>query len=232
MELCRSGRGYCNERCFDTEEYILLVNDYQGIGYNNQAGYMRVIYKANSQMGEGTILPLPYPVRYDYTSACSEPDTWELSEDRKPLSYSYYLENTLTFEEEVYREQGVYLYTVDLPAGKVIETVEPLTYENSLHTFTNAQGFTVKKVLEGDQGAVMLRWKSQYDIRDYELYLIQRTGDPLVQRLVLPSTTEAGHSPTDRAPDEMFLNEDGAVLTYIYPLRRPCTIWTETNSTM
>lgn len=149
MELCRSGRGYCNERCFDTEEYTLLVNDYQGIGYNNQAGYMRVIYKANSQMGEGTILPLPYPVRYDYTSACSEPDTWELSEDRKTLSYSYYLENTLTFEEEVYREPGVYLYTVDLPAGKAIETVEPLTYENSLHTFTNAQGFTVKKVLEG-----------------------------------------------------------------------------------
>lgn len=79
---------------------------------------------------------------------------------------------------------------------------------------------------------MVLRWKSQYDIRDYELYLIQRTGDPLVQRLVLPSTTEASHYPTDRAPDEMFLNEDGAVLTYIYPLRRPCTIWTETNSTM
>ncbi len=218
MELCRSGRGYCNERCFDSGEYTLLINDYQGIGHDNEAGYMRVIYKAGSQMEEGTILTLPFPKRYDYTSACSEPDTLELSEDRKTLSYSYYLENTLTFEKEVYREPGVYLYTVDLPSGEVVETVEPLTYENSLHTFTNAQGFTAEKVLEGDQGAAVLRWSPYYsNLRDYELYLIRKTGTPVVQRLLLPSTAAAdGRYPTGRAPDEMFLSEDGSVLTYVY----------------
>ncbi len=222
LEQCRNGFGYYNERAFETGECTILVNDYGGMMYPH-TGVMRVIYKAGSTMGEGTVITLPYP-RRTVLVTCSPADTMELSEDGKTFTYSYYLNDSLTSPDngKMVRGPGLYLYTVALATGEVEERVEELTFENTLFTLTNAQGYTTEKRLDAPGAAVVLRWKNRFSsgpqLRDYELYLIRKEGQPVAQRLLLPSTAFLFdyYAPTDCAPDQLTLSEDGTTLTYIY----------------
>lgn len=222
VENYRQGFGYYNERAFEAKECTVFVNDYGGM-MNAHTGVMRVIYKPGSQLGEGTVIPLPYP-RRTASVVCTPADTMDLSGDGKTFTYAYYLDNTLTDPEsgEVVREPGLYVYTVDLVSGEVAERVEDFTYQNTLHVLTNSQGYTVEQQLETPSATVVLRWRNRFpsepEIRDYELYLIRKSGQPAAQRLLLPSTAHffGWYAPTDRAPDELFLSEDGSILTYIY----------------
>ena len=222
VENYRQGFGYYNERAFEAKECTVFVNDYGGM-MNAHTGVMRVIYKPGSQLGEGTVIPLPYP-RRTASVVCTPADTMELSGDGKTFTYAYYLDNTLTDPEsgEVVREPGLYVYTVDLVSGEVAERVEDFTYQNTLHVLTNSQGYTVEQQLETPSATVVLRWRNRFpsepEIRDYELYLIRKSGQPAAQRLLLPSTAHffGWYAPTDRGPEELSFNEDGSVLTYVY----------------
>lgn len=121
---------------------------------------------------------------------------------------------------------GTNVYTVDLASGEIVgkECVLP-TQEQLFDWFL--EGSTEERRLEGAEDTVLLfssHWEGRE--KEYFLYLICREpaqradSERWFRRLVLPSTTVVGEKypqyPTDRAPDEMFLTEDGSVLTYVY----------------
>ncbi len=125
---------------------------------------------------------------------------------------------------------GTRVYTVELSSGEIVgeDCILP-TQEQLFGWFLGESRSTEERRLEGAEDTVLLfssdeeAWGRK---KEYFLYLIcrepARRADPdgWFRRLVLPSTTAVGEKypqyPTDRAPDEMFLNEDGSVLTYIY----------------
>lgn len=79
--------------------------------------------------------------------------------------------------------------------------------------------YTVEQKLESPGSDVVLLWRdnafSDPTVRNYELWLCREEDD---KRLLLPSTAgvDGDQYPTHRAPDQLFLNEDGSVLTYVY----------------
>lgn len=122
--------------------------------------------------------------------------------------------------------QGTNVYTVDLASGELAgkECILP-TQEQLFDWFL--KNSIEERRLEGVEDTVLLfssdpsYWVGRE--KGYFLYLICREpsqrADPegWFRRLVLPSTAVIdGQYPTDRAPDEMFLSEDGITLTYVY----------------
>lgn len=119
--------------------------------------------------------------------------------------------------------------------GVVLALVLPLSalgagefsYEEAIAACVGDAEYTVERQFTaGPDFTVVLRWQNRYedrpDIRDYELYLFRSWGEPMVNRLLLPSTALPfeGYAPTDRAPDSLEVGEDG-VLTYVYRFEEP-----------
>ncbi len=117
--------------------------------------------------------------------------------------------------------------TLPLPALGV-ETVPAKTYKEIFEAYPS--GRTVERQLEAPDFMVVLMWSDLVGlpetehVRNYTLALISKeSAEPEQQYrpLILPSTVAvkgayASQYPTDRAPDKMFLNDDGSILTYVY----------------
>lgn len=212
--------GYYNERLFDTDICTVVVNDYGGMMQASE-GVITVIYKPDSARGDGVTLRLPHAGN-DYSTLISrDPDCMELSDDGTTFTYSYYFTEPLEGDGEILRPAGNYTYTVDLATGEVTSQEEPLSFDNTLETLEYAVGYRVENVKDGGETVALLRsraYQGDEALRDYELYLVRRGGEPYAQRLVLPSTQVLadGYAPTTREPDSLEFHSDGTSLVYTY----------------
>lgn len=211
----RNSNHYAIEKFLDTELCSILLCRRVGtphIAYHS----LTLIYKAGSPLGEGITVELPLQTDNAFWGTTHAPSTLELNEDKSGLRYTYYTP-----------ELGTDVYSVALATGEVTTAHVPPTYEEIFEAHT--WGWNVEKRLEAPGCTAVLMWSDLVglpeteQVRDYALALISKENVELERqflRLVLPSTTavegEYPQYPTDRAPDEMFLNEDGSVLTYVY----------------
>lgn len=108
----------------ETDSCTILLGWLDGTRHGSSA-HLRLIYKANSAVGEGEIVSLPMPWE-GYWGHTSQPLDLRLSKDGMTLYYSYHYDDRLAYpqmgedvEKEVVRhEAGTYSYTVDLNTGK------------------------------------------------------------------------------------------------------------------
>ncbi len=115
-------------RILETNSCTLLIGWLDGTPHGSYA-HLYLIYKQNSNVGEGEIIRLPAPGE-NYWGKTSEPDTLKLSEDCLTLSYSYHFNERLVMfeglpEEYVIHEAGTYSYTVDLKTGVTTLNIIP-----------------------------------------------------------------------------------------------------------
>lgn len=192
----------------DTE--FCTVIHYQRIGVPHiVAPQTAIFYKAGSPQGDGAAVYLPL-----------DPESIRLSEDGKQIIC------TAPFDPD----RGTEINTVDLTTGETIKTEHiPPTQEEIIDKWFIPEGgsSTLETRLEAPDCSVVLFWdealgKRETFVRSYSLYLFYRDPESRkpaagYQRLTLPSTVYQDiYYPTDRAPDELFLNADGSVLTYVY----------------
>lgn len=178
--------------------------------------YLYLVYKTGAPLGEGTKVSLPLR---DYGMLPDEPDTFSISGGGTVLTYSY-----------MHPTGDMEVYTVDLATGETVRTSVPPTQEEIISWYLNQGGegyATLEKRLEAPDCSVILFWsealgKRETFVRSYSLLLIyrepeKREPEERVKKLILPSTVYRDiYYPTDRAPNELSLNEDGSVLTYVY----------------
>lgn len=220
------GDGHYNsnsEWTYETEDCTVFVFD-NGGGLRAPHNRIAVIYKPGSRPGDGVCLEQEYPYALMLVHG---PDRLDISEDGNTLTYAYLLEED---EEAVSLKAGVYTYTVDLPTGVTSSDYSPLTCEAVADVLAHGADHTLEKRLDGPLGSAILRWshcvspdQEGNELRDYELYLIRKEGDPLFQKLLLPSTakTDTAYAPTHCPPDSMALSADGGTLTYVYSFNAP-----------
>ncbi len=215
-----------SERIYETEDCTIFVYD-RGGAMHTGPGNITIIYKPGSQPGAGTTLSEESPS--NWATLQTGVDMLRLSEDRKTLTYGYLIENEiLGLAGEVACPAGLYTYTVDLPTGATTSDYAPLSYESSVSALTYGRNYTLENRLESEEGTVLLRWKPltawEPDVKDYELWLVRKDETGNRTRLLLPSTaiSEVYHyTPTDRAPDRLFLSGDGKTLCYTYSFEAP-----------
>lgn len=207
-----------SERTYETDDCTIFIYDNGGV-MRPPHNRIAIIYKAGSQPGEGAHIysECPYALML-YRG----PDRLALSEDKRTLTYAFVLENDV---EAASLKAGIYTYTVDLPTGTTTSTYAPISCEGLADVLAQGADHTLEKRLDGPLGSAILRWSNCVSpdeqgnaLRDYELYLVSKDGDPLSQRLILPSTvnTNTAYSPTHIPPDSMSFSEDGKTLTYVY----------------
>lgn len=206
---------YSDETVYETDLCSVFSYSISGTSHGTW-GNLDLVYKAGSPLGEGTVVSLPLHEKGDWRVTLA-PDAVELNEDGNSLRYTYHSP-----------ELGTDVYSVDLATAEVTASHIPPTYEEIFAA--NTWGSNVERQLEAPHCTVVLMWTDlpgvpePEHVRDYVLALISKESvEPEQQsRLpILPSTVAvkgeyAYWYPTDRAPDEMFLNEDGSVLTYVY----------------
>ncbi len=113
---------------YDTDEYTLIAGYLAGVPHG-PAGFMYIIYKPGSEMGDGTAVGLPLP-EISAWAAQRIPDELNFSEDGKTLTYSFTFDERMALiidgeEKRVMHEAGTYNYTTDLTTGKTtLEIVE------------------------------------------------------------------------------------------------------------
>ncbi len=207
---------YATDKFFDTDLCSVFLYHRIGIPHGPYSK-LTAVYKAGSPLGEGATVNFPLHISGSIWAESYAPDTVELSEDGRTLIYTYFSPDS-----------GTELYTADLTTGEVTTSELPPTQDQLISWYTD-MGITVEKRLEGTDYTAALMW-SEFErdgktSRDYYLYLFCQepaTVEPekQIQRLLLPSTAAAGEKypqyPTDRGPDELFFNEDGSVLSYVY----------------
>lgn len=206
---------YSDETVYETDLCSVFSYSISGTSHGTW-GHLDLVYKAGSPLGEGTVVSLPLHEKGDWRVTLA-PDAVELNEDGSGLRYTYYSP-----------ELGTDVYSVDLVTAEITASHIPATYEEIFAA--NTLGWNVERQLETPNCTVVLMWTDltgvpePEHVRDYVLALISKESvEPEKQflGLLLPSTVAvkgefAFQYPTDRAPDEMFLNEDGSVLTYVY----------------
>lgn len=240
----RNRFGYHNERLFDTDLCTVVVNDYGGM-MHAQKGCITLIYKPGSAKGDGAILNPPHPGN-DYSPLLSRnPDSMELSTDKKSFTYSYHFDEPLEYEGQIIRAAGDFTYTVDLATGEVTERLpevpkEVNTYETSLERVLAGyaeEGYVVEKTIEAPLCTLLFHYfPAENGTRSYFLELVYKTdvdvdvsGDVRhtpegsVKTVGLPITGTDGSGQagypvyyTGRMPDAMSLSEDGNTFTLTY----------------
>ncbi len=240
----RNRFGYHNERLFETDVCTVVVNDYGGM-MHAQKGVVTVIYKPGSAKGDGAVLNPPHPGN-DYSPLLSRnPDSMELSADKKSFTYSYHFDEPLEYEGQVIRAAGDFTYTVDLATGEVTERLpevpeEVNTYEASLERVLAGyaeEGYVVEKTIEAPLCTLLFHYfPAENGTRSYFLELVYKTdvdvevsGDVRhtpegsVKTVGLPITGTDGSGQagypvyyTGRMPDAMSLSEDGNTFTLTY----------------
>lgn len=169
-------------------------------------------------------------------------DAWGKAQDGKPATLTLGKESwECTARYKDYGSQSV-LY-VEFPPSEggtrrqpSFETIQLFRYgwaqENAarytaaLEKLLHEEGYVVDQQVKSPSSTLVLRHRDVEGYRDYELYWVAQSAhigyeDP-VKRLLLPSTTLMdGHAPTDRAPDSIFLSEDGESFIYTYSFPTP-----------
>ena len=137
-----AGHGYTVEQTLDAPACTVVLcrrtfesRDAAGNVVREGVDYeLYLIYKAGGQMPEGAKRELPLPLTVTSTAAGATyadtdrgPDTMELSEDGRTLTYAYRFETALTDAwGSLEHTAGIYRYTVDLASGEVVQTIDPL----------------------------------------------------------------------------------------------------------
>lgn len=106
---------------YDTDEYTLIAGYLAGVPHG-PAGFMYIIYKPGSEMGDGTAVGLPLP-EINAWAAQRIPDELNFSEDGKTLTYSFTFDERMVLEydgevKRVIHEAGTYNYKTDLATGE------------------------------------------------------------------------------------------------------------------
>ncbi len=211
---------YKEEQTYDSD--LCTLFSYSVLAPHGPYANLALVYKAGSPLGEGTVVSLPIPDG-NFWGASSAPETLNWDPEGGQLTYSYYFDDPLHGADISYirREAGTFLYTVDLHTGEVTEVLTPPTYEDILERHFPESFYAREQVLEAPGTTVLLLRQKAGD-GGYSLHLVDRaeTSDHRVRDLILPSTVildaYPAWFPTDRAPDRLFLSEDGKTLTYVY----------------
>lgn len=211
VEELRGQSGYNYESVFETELCSVFAYSISGTPHGAW-GRLEIVYKAGSPLGESTVLQLPLQEENsDWRQTCS-PDLMRLSEDGSTFTYFYDC-----------RPYGRKVYQVGLASGEVSFTFVPF-YQEFVYSYGTVS-WNMDALVEGPKNMAVLLWRDAKGaepgtVRDYELLLFSKTTLAQPKRLILPSTSvfDSGYPqfPTDRVPDQLFLNEDGSVLTYVY----------------
>lgn len=230
----RSGMGYDNERTFDTDLCTVFIFDLGGM-MNAPSGWMKVVYKPGSALGDGHVLELPH-VRSGLP--ITPADATELSADQKTFTYTYFYDtpawDSSLQGNDTRVEPGTVTFTVDLPTGEIRREYRPLDYAGAMAHVTrkrihqplreHTRDREVVRTLETDLCTVVLTNGGFVCYDDYVLSLVYKPGSPLgegtIKQLILPSTVydkvHAWYKPTDRPPDSLEVSGDGKTLTYVY----------------
>lgn len=206
-----------SERTYETEDCTVFVYDRGGAMHTGN-GNITILYKPGSQPGAGAVVE---GKALNFATYLSGPDRVDFNAEANTLTYAYRVEEDIIGAEGYPSyPAGIHTFTVDLPTGETAQSYAPLSLEGSAEVLAKGRSYTLERRLDGENCAVILRWKELTwtdDTRDYELWLVQ--GDGSIQKLLLPSTAlryDGYYKPTDRAPDSLEMSADGRTLTYTY----------------
>lgn len=109
------------EKTIEAEECTIVIG-YLGGVMHGPHGWVRVIYKEGSEMGEGKVINLPLP-QVNGWGGTEAPESLTVSDDGKKAAYSFFFESDMILDpglpsERVIHEAGTYQYTVDLVSGE------------------------------------------------------------------------------------------------------------------
>lgn len=233
-----------SEKTFETDGCTVFLYD-RGGAMHTGSGYIDIIYKPGSAMGDGFTLTPPTPGN-DYGPIIPRtPDHAELSGDKRTFTYSYRFDTPLEYEGRIIRPAGDFVYTVDLATGKVTEDIPPIpeeanTYAASLERVLAGyagEGGVVEKTIEAPLCTLIFYYfQAQDGTRSYWLDLVYKanvdvdvsgntrhTPEGTVKNISLPITNGDGSGIawhpvlyTARMPDSMGLSEDGSAFTLTY----------------
>lgn len=98
-----------------SETELCTVFSYSFVTPRGSYAYLCLIYKPGAPLEEGTVIHLPLPSISASSGQTVLPDSLEVSEDGKTLTYGSY----------VYPSQDAEIYTVDLTTGETVKSVAP-----------------------------------------------------------------------------------------------------------
>ena len=114
-------------------EFCTFFNGYVSHGPHGDTGFLRLVYKPGSALGEGTIVSLPMPLVNGWDRE-EPPEDARLSPDGKTLTYSYFFEDKMEIKGGggyIIHRAGTYSYMVDLQTGVTIIKISPIQDPNS-----------------------------------------------------------------------------------------------------
>ncbi len=105
----------------ETDECTILIGAHGG-AMHGPHGWVRLLYKAGSSMGEGKMVSLPLP-SVNAWGGTETPENLTVSADGKTATYSFYFESDMVLDpglpsERLIHEAGTYQYTTDLTSGE------------------------------------------------------------------------------------------------------------------
>ncbi len=112
---------YSIEERMETEQCTILAGHLAGVPHG-PAGFVCLIYKPGSIMGEGKAISLPLP-EISAWGARKLPEDLTLSADGKTITYSFYFDSEMKLEmdgevKRVVHEAGTYTYETDILTGE------------------------------------------------------------------------------------------------------------------
>lgn len=121
--------GYYEGQRLETADCTILQYYIGGTSRGTFAS-LALIYKPGSTPGDGAVVSLPIPGDWEWYQNSDGPDTLELSQDQKTLTYTYHFDERRATSysegtETVAHEAGTYVYTVDLPSGEFSLEIVP-----------------------------------------------------------------------------------------------------------
>lgn len=108
-------------KTIETDICTILIGTLGGVMHGPH-GWVQLLYKPGSSMGEGKMIRLPLPA-VNAWGGMEAPENITLSEDGKTATYSFFFDSAMILDpgmpsERVIHEAGTYQYTVDLASGE------------------------------------------------------------------------------------------------------------------